>query len=268
MKIYKKILELAVWVLIALYLVVILGFVAEKENMIRCRNIDIRIVDKTNNRFVEKSDIVSMFNAFDIEVLGNSIDSLQLEKMEKLILSEQHSIKSAEVFFTADGTLHIDLIQRKPILRIINYDNTGYYIDDEGALMRLSHKYSSHILIANGNINQPYDLRYTTNVSELNDENIPGNGKLLFDLYTLAEYINNDDFWKAQIQQIYVTNNNEFELIPKVGDHIIQFGKIDNYKKKFRNLMLMYTKSFKAEGWNKYKIINLKYDNQVVCTKK
>ena len=91
---------------------------------------------------------------------------------------------------------------------------------------------------------------------------------IIKDIYNLASYINKDDFWKAQFQQIYVNENFEFELIPIVGDFNIIFGDISNIEKKFEKLKLMYKTGFNNEGWNKYKTINLKYKNQIVCTKK
>ena len=74
--------------------------------------------------------------------------------------------------------------------------------------------------------------------------------------------------YSTQIQQIFVNKEKEFELIPLVGAQIILFGKIDNYKDKFRNLEATYKRGFLYKGWNKYKKINLKYENQVICEKK
>jgi len=268
LKFYKKIIELVVWVLILMYLILVLGFVSDMENEVTCKKIDVKIIDKTENQFVESADIISLFKQHENKILGYPFDSIRISDLEELILKEQHSVKNAEIFTTIDGKLNIHIKQRNPIMRIINYNNSSYYVDNEGALMSLSKKYSAHVLIANGNINEPYNLRYTTNVFVATENDELGRGSLLFDLYTLSNFIYNDPFWKAQIQQIYVLDNNNFELIPKVGDHIIEFGGIDNYKEKFRNLMLMYQKGFRAEGWNKYKSINLKYKNQVVCLKK
>ena len=49
--------------------------------------------------------------------------------------------------------------------------------------------------------------------------------------------------------------------------------KIDDlteaYEEKFEKLKMFYTEGLnKTDGWNKYSTINIKYKNQVVCTKK
>jgi cell division protein FtsQ len=47
----------------------------------------------------------------------------------------------------------------------------------------------------------------------------------------------------------------------------VVFGSIENYEEKFRNLEAFYKKGLPVSGWNLYKEINLKYKNQIVCTK-
>jgi len=58
------------------------------------------------------------------------------------------------------------------------------------------------------------------------------------------------------------------ELIPKVGNHLIIFGDTSQMSQKFENLILFYRKGLTKVGWDKYNIINLKFKNQVVCSKK
>jgi cell division protein FtsQ len=83
----------------------------------------------------------------------------------------------------------------------------------------------------------------------------------------LTHYIHSNAFWNAQIEQIAVTNENEFQLVPKIGNHIIEFGAAENIEEKFSKLQTFYKEGLNYVGWNNYKTINLKFDNQVVCTK-
>ena len=75
------------------------------------------------------------------------------------------------------------------------------------------------------------------------------------------------DFLASQIIQLYLNQNKEFELIPRVGNHVILFGDLDGMESKFEKLMLFYQKGVKQIGWNRYTLINLKYKNQLVCVK-
>ena len=91
---------------------------------------------------------------------------------------------------------------------------------------------------------------------------------ILKDIYYLVNYINDDNFWSAQIDQIYVDSNDEIDLIPRVGNQTIHLGTIENLKGKLRNLEAFYDKVLPEVGWNKYSVINLEFKDQIVCKKR
>ena len=251
---------------IILYLIVALGFVSSKQSDSICSKLDIVITDSLTNRFVTKNDVRDLLQSSNLPVLGYPITQVNTKEIED-VLNDYKSIKSAEAYVTVDGTLHLLINQRQPILRILNSNNQGYYLDKEGIIIPLSKRYSSFVLIANGYINEPY--RVIENISILNECNPESTkGKQLLDLFNLAKYIYKNDFWNAQFEQIYIDKNGEVELIPRVGAHIIKLGPLDNYEGKLRKLKIFYEEALPTEGWNNYEIINLKYKNQVVCTKR
>jgi cell division protein FtsQ len=88
------------------------------------------------------------------------------------------------------------------------------------------------------------------------------------DILALASFIADDPFWDAQIVQVYVNQKREFELVPRVGTQIILFGDRSRMEQKFFNLATLYHEGFRQKGWNRYEIINLKYNHQVICTKR
>lgn len=262
----KKYLNITFWILVLVYFFVVLGFVGGKQKKALCTSINVIIKDTLKYRFVEKDDLIQLIDPKEGKVLGKPMEELNISKLEKIIVDQPY-IKTAQVFKSINGELNIEIEQRNPIIRIINEDNLGFYIDNEGELMPLSQKISLRLPIANGYIQFRPDFGSSVNIFSdeyKNDES----AKVLRDLSTLANFMNHNDFWLAQIQQIYVNKDKEFELVPLVGAQIILLGKIDNYRDKFRNLEATYKKGFLYKGWNKYKKINLKYENQVICEKK
>ena len=193
---------------------------------------------------------------------GMRIDLVDVAHLEKL-LNNNSSIGYAEVYSTIDGVLKIELNQRNPILRVFTEYGDSYYIDENGWMMPLSDKFTSRVLVANGEIKTSFSMGYEMNVMDLKQED-----QRLKDLYQLASYITNYSFLKAQIVQIYVKENGDLELVPRVGNQEILFGKATNIKERFDKLMIFYKQGLSKTGWNGYKRINLMYNNQVVCTKK
>jgi cell division protein FtsQ len=261
----KKIKQIAPWLMLALYFLVLLPLVGAKKKDIACESINVAISDNTNNYFVQEADVLSMLDDKGILLKGYAIDSINRDRLEELLL--QHpSVKNAEVYGTLNGELNIAIEQRNPILRVINSFGESYYIDEEGALMPMSSKYSAHVLVANGQVPFTYTQRQKDGLKIVN-EDFTDNKDVLSELYTLARFIYADDFWKAQIEQIYVKHV-EYELVPRVGAHIVEFGGIEEYPQKFRKLKALYTQGMPKTGWNKYDKVNLKYSNQVICTKR
>ena len=91
---------------------------------------------------------------------------------------------------------------------------------------------------------------------------------ILRDIYYLVDYVRDDDFWSAQIDQIYVDKDNEIDLIPRAGNHLIHIGTAENFEGKLKNLRAFYEKVLPVTGWNKYSLINLEFRDQIVCKRR
>ena len=140
----------------------------------------------------------------------------------------------------ADGVVNINVKQRVPIIRIYNWNDESYYIDEEAKIMPLSDKYSARVLVANGYINEPFSRRYMYTMDDISEHPFARTHSILDDLYSIAKFIEADDFWKAQVKQLYVNEERDIELIPTAGDHKIIFGDSQEIEGKFNKLMTFY----------------------------
>ncbi|OIP03968.1 MAG: hypothetical protein AUJ97_03485 [Bacteroidetes bacterium CG2_30_32_10] len=261
----KKIIILSAWVLSITGLIVLLAFENTKNKDVLCKQIDINIDYQSEMYFISEDDVLDLIKCFEGEIKGKKMEIIKIFEIENLLNSNPF-ILHADVYATIDGMIKINIQQRKPIIRIINNKNESFYIDNNGKEMPLNSKYPSRTVIASGNIIDTYvsTVCLDTIGNKIYDSIIKKS--TLYKIYQLAQYIDNNEFLKAQINQIYLNNENEFELIPSVGKNIILFGDIDDMKEKFDKLIVFYLKGLNAIGWNKYKFINLKYKNQVVCS--
>lgn len=89
-------------------------------------------------------------------------------------------------------------------------------------------------------------------------------------LINFVRQVEDDGFWSAEIVQIVASSASsgamELVLVPRSGDFRIVFGEIGDAERKFDKLMRFYRDGLGKIGWNRYGTINLKYNNQVVCT--
>ncbi len=257
-----------VWTLLLGYLVAVLWIVGGETANVRVDAISVHISDNTNNKFITESDVTQTLNKENIKLIGTLMDSVNIHYLEDVLIHNNKSIKKAEVYRTVYGEINVRIEQRQPIMRVINPNGDSYYIDANGQVMPLSKKYTAHVIVVSGNLNEPYMDHVGENMLRFAAQTTESTGELLPDLFKLVKFINGNKFWKAQIEQIYINQKKEIELVPRVGNHTIILGSIDDIDEKFENLRAFYEQGLAKYGWNKYKTINLKFKNQIVCTKR
>ncbi|MBP6334687.1 MAG: hypothetical protein KA444_04370 [Bacteroidia bacterium] len=264
---WKRTKKTAFRALIAVAFLVSVGFSDSRQSKMLCNELVISILDTLGQSFVEPEDIrLTVHNKFG-ELKGQKMSSINISLLEKIIANNPF-VADAEVFSSVDGKLNIEVLQRRPVVRVVNFNQESFYIDDQGFFMPLSDKYTARVPVANGYIFHREAERMvtglTSNTSTVSDSSISTIRKV----YNVSSYINKDDFWSAQIEQIYINANGEMELIPRVGLHTILLGDGSDLEDKFERLFLFYKEGLNKAGWEKFKTINLKYKDQVVCTKK
>ena len=96
----------------------------------------------------------------------------------------------------------------------------------------------------------------------------PAERKLIRDVKDISLFLLNDPFWMAQISQIDITPSKEFEMIPTVGNHIIEFGDGTDYKTKFKKLFIFYKQILSKTGMDKYERLKIQYNNEIIGVKR
>ncbi|HJX71310.1 MAG TPA: hypothetical protein VJ346_05140 [Bacteroidales bacterium] len=242
------------------------GTISDTRKQLLCNGYQVTIINSMESGFMTQDDIISLISS-RTRCLGKPVNEINLKETERSLL-ESPAIKSAECYVTEDGKLNVHVMYRKPVVRVMNSNHKGYYLDREGNIFPLSKHFSPNVLIANGKIREPFDLNHTSNIFVQDPGKLPKSKRVIYDLLKLVNYINGSDLWCAQFEQIYVNEAYEFELIPRIGAHVILFGGINDYEEKLENLKTLYTECFNKSGWNDYVFINLKFKNQIICTKR
>lgn len=244
---------------VAVLLLVIAAVQYRKKSVVAEDGVTITIIDnEADNRFVRERDVTELlFREFRHAIVGQPLELIDIEEIEE-VLEQDIFIKDADVYVDALNKVHITIQQRLPIARVMDeQEESSYYLDEDGARVRTSPKFTARVLVVTGKIGR-YDDNY---------QNIPHHrlGKVL----KLVQFINSHEFWKAQIEQIHLDHSGEATLIPKVGDHKVKFGQPNlMIEDKFRRLEVFYQDGLPVEGWNKFKTINLAFDGQIVAKRR
>ncbi len=219
----------------------------------------IRINRPHDSGFLDKKEFTKQISN-ELKNKTKKIKDIDCQEIEKTI-KKNPWIQEADVFTDIEGNLIINVKEKDPLLRIFPKNNEGFYLDKDGNIIPLNTKYAPRVMVANGYINTKvvnnhyniYDTVYKNN--NLRD--------VLYLTKTLAKY----PFAEKLIGEIYINSMGEIDMVPLIGTNIIRLGDTCNTGKKLENMIVFYQKALKYEGWNKYKILNLKYNNQIICTK-
>ncbi|MEJ6979822.1 cell division protein FtsQ [Pedobacter sp. P351] len=250
---WKAVLYGFLWLISLGGLVTLMSFIEIKKSEIKCVNVNVIIPEV--NSFIERADIDEMLSKNPGSLLGFSLHKIDIHYIENSLKANPY-IEEAKVFADMNGIINIKIRQREPVLRILNLTSQDFYIDEKGLKMPTSSNFTAHVLVANGYILEPFGNRVDTLRTNL-----------ARDLYKTALYIEGDTLWREQIEQLYVNQKSEIEMVPRVGNHKIILGNADSLKIKMGNLLAFYKTALPAVGWDTYKTINIKYTNQVVCVK-
>ncbi len=253
--IIKNMLLFTLWAALCAGTIMLLVAAIQKKDANQCTGIDINIKGVSNIFFVDKNDILNTINSIsDGRPMGKPTGSFNLKGIE-MALQKNTWIKSAQLFFDNNERLQVNVLEREPVARVFTTMGTTFYIDSSVAMLPLSEKFSARLPVFTG---FPSDKKVL----------LKADSNLLRDILTISMAIQQDSFDMAMIDQIDITAQRTFEMIPKFGNTIIVFGDAKNAADKLNKLRIFYKEVVVKAGWNKYSEINVRYDNQVVAKRK
>lgn len=248
----RKILFISLWVCIGAGMLTLLLAAINNKNKGLCKGYKIEIKGGDKNRFIDEKDIEQLlFQSVGGNIKGQALSSINLNKIEQE-LGKSIWVSKVEVYFDNQNELFITIAEREPIARIFTTRDSSFYIDSAGNKLPLSEKLSAKVPVFTGYPDKK--------VLDKNDS------LLLTNIRRVAKFILHNDFWMAQVAQIDITDYNEMEMLPVVGNHIVELGNGSEVEDKFKRLMIFYQQVLSKVGLDKYKIIDARFKGQIVAS--
>ena len=251
---WKKLLTATVWLLVSSATVVLLIAATRNQNGKLCKEVVVNIKGANAVGYVSKQHILNTISGGRPDLMpGQLIKTFDLQQLEKL-LERNLWIRNAELFFDNNDVLHVDVTEREPVARVFRVDGESFYIDELGDELPITNDQVARVPVFTSFPNE-------TTAAYKKDSVLKQQVK------EMGQFILKDEFWMAQIDQVNI-NNYEFELMPKLGNHIIQFGNAEKIAPKFDRLLLFYKKIMQKTGWNYYSTLDVRYDKQLVALRR
>jgi cell division protein FtsQ len=263
----KRWLKITIWILFIGAIITILGVTnsQQKSSVLKTPKIHIDIQDE--NAFLTEKELYVRLKRKGLISSIQKNEQLQLNRIEKYV-NGMTEVLECNVYTKLGGDWAINVKIRRPIARIFNTYGESFYLDELGHTISPSYLYTARVVVVTGDIIDKYNGLTVNKI--INNKNLITKYSL-DDIYRISRYVCNDPFFSLQIGQIHKEKNGDFVLVPRVGDQKIIFGSAlsnEEVKVKFRKLADFYKEGIPYEGWSTYDCFNLKYENQVVCSKK
>lgn len=250
-----RILTLTAWILVGGAVLVLLGAAIKGNGERRCTGVSIQIRGVNNHFFVDRNDVLNEVNDYmDGGPTGHPLNQFNLRAMESE-LEKNIWVRKIQMYFDNNAVLQIQVLEREPVARVFTTGGDSYYIDSSLQILPLSEKFSARLPVFT---DFPSDRRVLSKADSA----------LLRDVCNISLAIQQDPFRMGFIEQVSITPQRRFELIPKMGDAVIRFGTGQEIEEKFNKLKLFYKNIVTRAGWNYYSIVNLQFNGQVVAKRR
>lgn len=237
----KRSIEIIKFIILLGLMAFLFSFSKERNDARKIKKLDVEFVDD-NSPFITYNTVNKLLIQNHDNVTSIGKETLVLRKMEQR-LRKNPMVRDAQVYVSVDGTLGAKIEQRKPIGRVSA--SPDYYLDADGMKMPLSSVYSARVPIITG-----------TSKNNFNE------------VTPLLLKIFEDEFMKRSIVGINRKVDGDIELELRKIDFKVLFGKPENIEKKFQNFKAFYKKTKQDSTLYGYSMVNLKFNSQVIATKK
>lgn len=212
--------------------------------------LNIQLQENSSIHLIDKQYLKEILvREFGSDLSGVPIEFINTQDIERLFNANAF-VRNAEVFVTKNDVLEIQVEERRPVVRIMD-EAAGFYLDEHGVSVPLSGLYSARLPV----------------VFLPEESSVFLTAEVRADLVKLMSVIEANAFMKAMVDQVLVSEDMEYEIIPLLGEERIRFGKSDDPKEKIKRLELFYRKKISKGFWSHCEYIDVRFKGQVVCGK-
>lgn len=252
---FKKILAilfcLAVTAVLGAYFFFVSRLEAKEVPSLTCSRIKVSIQDSLSKNFISAADIERMVAD---SVLGRRLSDINTFAIEKN-LTRSGVISTAEAYTVYPDIFNIVVTQREPVLRIKTADS-DFYCDRSGFVLPVAGARALDLPVVTGRLPYRLDIGPTEGTEA---------AQWLGDLLNFTERVRNNAYWSDEIEQIEMAGDGNMTLYLRKRPFRILFGSATDLDDKFQKMSVFYKTILLTEEGVKYKEVNIKYKNQIIC---
>lgn len=241
--------------MLIVYMAIALTVTARRDDTDLCRGLSIEVDGQPRTGgiggvkpFVTAEELEHELGDLPARARGIALANINTQEIRHRLL-QLDKIEDATVVRYTDGSIRIRVRPIEPVLRVFDRSES-YYVNRTGKRVKASARYHKNVPIIQGHFDTA-DSAFTP-----------------LSLLPLLNYIASDTIWNVYIGMIKVNSPTDILLIPNIRQHVINIGAPTDLPDKFDRLLTFYRKVLPRQGWEKYDTLSLKWDGQLVATKR
>lgn len=210
-----------------------------------CNVVDVVVLNDDSTSFVTSQGVLDDLRGQGVEVVGKRMADINASDIEESLLLSPY-LEKADVVKCQNGRLLITVSQLLPVMRVFDGDQS-YYVNRAGKRMAATTNYHCDAPIVRGHFTRKYPETR---------------------LLPLIDYVEQDSVLRSLVTMYSVQDTNNIILVPAISGHVINIGSADGFDNKFAKLKLFYKKVMPERGWNTFDTISVKWNHQIVATRR
>ena len=210
-----------------------------------CTAVSVDIDNADSTLFVTRQGVLDELKKLGFKLQGRPMKQIDAARIERA-LGQSEYLENVECVKATNGEVVIHATQLVPVMRIFDGDQS-YYVNRDGKRMNATASYHADVPVVKGHFTKQFPPTR---------------------LLPLIDYVEGDSTLHALVSMYAMRDSNNVYIVPAIYGHIVNLGQVDNIPAKFAKLEAFYNNVMPQKGWLTYDTISVKWDHQVVATRR
>lgn len=210
-----------------------------------CNAVEVEVINADSTSFVTPQGVLNDLKSQGIVIVGKRMKNINASDIEEALTLSPY-LENADVVKCQDGRVLIRVSQLLPVVRVFDGADS-YYANRAGKRMAATINYHCDVPVVQGHFTRKYPVTR---------------------IVPLIDYVEQDSLLKSLVTMYCVHDTNNIILVPEFSGHVINIGSADGFENKFAKLKLFYREVMPKRGWNTFDTISVKWNHQIVATRR
>ena len=211
----------------------------------KCTGIEVQVINADSTSFVTPQGVLNDLKGQGIKLVGKRMGDINASEIEEALRLSPY-LENADIVKCQDGKVLIRVSQLVPVFRVFD-GGSSYYVNRAGKHMSATNYYHSDVPVVQGHFTRKFPPTH---------------------LLPLIDYVENDSLLHSLVTMYIVRDTNNIILVPSISGHVVNIGNVSGLDNKFAKLKLFYREVMPQRGWNTFDTISVKWNHQVVATRR